>query len=111
MSDEQVSRVFAALSDPVRRAIVARLSRGEATVSELAEPFEISLQAISKHLKVLESAGLITRGRDAQRRPCRLNPEVLETPAMWLEQYRMRKHEQFQRLDALLQKQATEDQS
>lgn len=101
--------MFAALSDPVRRAIVARLFLGEATVSELAEPFEISLQAVSKHLNVLESAGLITRGRDAQRRPCRLNPDVLDMPAMWLEQFRTQKDEQFQRLDALLQKQATED--
>lgn len=111
MSEEQVSRVFAALADPVRRAIVARLFRGEATVSELAEPFEISLQAVSKHLNVLESAGLITRGRDAQRRPCRLNPEVLEMPGLWLEQFRMRKDEQFQRLDAVLQEQSTEESS
>jgi DNA-binding transcriptional ArsR family regulator len=80
--------VFAALADPTRRAILGRLVEGEATVNELAEPFSISLQAVSKHLKVLESAGLITRGRDAQRRPCRLRPGPLADAGGWLEQYR-----------------------
>jgi DNA-binding transcriptional ArsR family regulator len=85
---EQLDEVFAALSDPTRRAILGRLAEGEATVNELAEPFSISLQAVSKHLKVLEAAGLITRGRDAQRRPCRLRPEALAGADVWLERYR-----------------------
>jgi DNA-binding transcriptional ArsR family regulator len=85
---EELDGVFAALSDPTRRAILGRLAEGEATVNELAEPFSISLQAVSKHLKVLEAAGLITRGRDAQRRPCRLRPEALAGAEVWLERYR-----------------------
>jgi DNA-binding transcriptional ArsR family regulator len=85
---DQLNRTFAALSDPTRRAILARLAEGEATVSELAEPFEMSMPAISKHLKVLERAGLITRGRNAQWRPCRLEPAPLEEAVDWLERYR-----------------------
>ena len=81
--------VFAALADPTRRAILGRLAEGPATVNELAEPFSISLQAVSKHLKVLEVAGLITRARDAQRRPCRLRPEALAAADTWLEPYRL----------------------
>ena len=86
---ERLDGVFAALADPTRRAILGRLADGEATVIELAEPFSISLQAVSKHLKVLEAAGLIARGRDAQRRPCRLRPEALAGADAWLEGYRL----------------------
>jgi DNA-binding transcriptional ArsR family regulator len=93
---------FAALADPVRRAIITRLSAGEATPGELAEPFPISLQAISKHLKVLERAGLITRGRDAQRRPCRLRPEPLAETADWIAAHRRRTEDRYDRLEQLL---------
>jgi DNA-binding transcriptional ArsR family regulator len=93
---------FAALADPTRRAILARLSSGEASVTELAEPFAMSQPAISKHLKVLERAGLISRGRDAQRRPCRLEARRLAEATEWLERYRRFWEGQFQRLDALL---------
>jgi DNA-binding transcriptional ArsR family regulator len=88
MTADPLSAVFAALADPTRRAILARLAEGEATVNELAAPFPVSLQAISKHLKVLERAGLITRGRDAQWRPCRLDPAPLRDVAAWAERYR-----------------------
>jgi DNA-binding transcriptional ArsR family regulator len=84
---DQLSQTFAALADPTRRAIIARLAQGEATVNELAEPFPISLQAVSKHLKVLERCGLITRGRDAQLRPSRLDGEALRAAAGWLSYY------------------------
>jgi DNA-binding transcriptional ArsR family regulator len=93
---------FAALADPTRRAILARLASGEASVMELAEPFAMSQPAISKHLKVLERAGLISRGRDAQRRPCRLEAQPLAEANEWLENYRRFWEESFQRLDALL---------
>jgi DNA-binding transcriptional ArsR family regulator len=93
---------FAALADPTRRAILARLAAGEATVLELARPFAISQPAISKHLKVLERAGLISRGRDAQRRPCRLEPTPLAAANQWLENYRRFWEESFERLDVLL---------
>ena len=93
---------FSALADPTRRAIVARLIRGEATVSELSEPFELSQPTISKHLKVLEQAGLITRRRDAQRRPCRLAPEPLRAIDAWLETYREIMAATYDRLDAAL---------
>jgi DNA-binding transcriptional ArsR family regulator len=109
LAQEQLTRVFSALADPVRRDIVVRLSKGEATVNELAAPYEMSLQAVSKHLKVLENAGVITRGRDAQRRPCRLNPDSLDGLAQWIERYRQRKEEQFERLDELLKEQAEEE--
>ncbi len=88
MPVDQLSRTFAALADPTRRAILARLASGEATVNELAEPFPVSLQAVSKHLKVLENAGLITRGRDAQWRPARLRAAPLGHVTDWLERYR-----------------------
>ena len=94
---------FAALADPTRRAILARLASGEASVSELAEPFAMSQPAISKHLKVLERAGLISRGRDAQRRPRRLEPRPLAEATDWLERYRQAWEARFQRLDALLE--------
>lgn len=104
MADDQLSLTFAALADPTRRAILARLANGEATVNELAEPFAISLQAISKHLKVLERAGLITRGRDAQWRPCRLEVAPLETATDWIERYREIARDRFDRLDQEIQK-------
>jgi len=94
----EIDRTFAALADPTRRAILARLADGEATVNEIAAPFEISLQAVSKHLKVLEAAGLISRGRDAQRRPCRLRPEALAGADAWLERYRLLWERSFDQL-------------
>jgi DNA-binding transcriptional ArsR family regulator len=98
----QLDATFAALADPTRRAILARLASGEATVNELAEPFSMSQPAISKHLKVLERAGLISRGRDAQRRPRRLEAQPLADASAWLERYREFWEGNFQRLDALL---------
>ena len=102
MPDDCLSATFAALSDPTRRAILARLALGETTVSELAEPFAMSLPAVSKHLKVLERAGLITRGREAQWRPCRLDAGPLKDVSGWLEHYRRFWDESFDRLDAYL---------
>lgn len=96
--DDQLSRTFAALADPTRRAILARLADGEATVNELAEPFDISLQAVSRHLKVLERAGLITRGRSAQWRPCRLEAAPLGQATRWLGDYRRFWEESFDSL-------------
>jgi len=101
MSD-QLSRVFAALSDPTRRDIVARLTDGDATVGDLAAPYAVSIQAVSKHLKVLEEAGLVTRSRDAQRRPVHLEAEVFDLMTTWIERYRQRAEERYQRLDAVL---------
>lgn len=100
---DRLDATFAALSDPTRRAILARLALGEASVLELAEPFDMSQPAISKHLKVLERAGLISRGRDAQRRPCRLEAKPLAEANGWLESYRQFWEERFQRLDAVLE--------
>jgi DNA-binding transcriptional ArsR family regulator len=102
MSTDHLSATFAALADPTRRAILARLSRGEATVTELAQPFDMSMPAISKHLKVLERAGLIERGREAQWRPCRLQAEPLREVDDWVEQYRRFWEESFDRLDEYL---------
>jgi DNA-binding transcriptional ArsR family regulator len=102
MTADQLSTVFAALADPTRRAILARLADGAATVNELAAPFPMSLQAISKHLKVLERAGLIVRGRDAQWRPCRLDPAPLRDVAAWMEQYRRFWDERYEHLDSYL---------
>ncbi|MEU7944443.1 metalloregulator ArsR/SmtB family transcription factor [Micromonospora taraxaci] len=101
-STELLDATFAALADPTRRAILARLSAGEASVTELAEPFAMSQPAISKHLKVLERAGLVSRGRDAQRRPCRLEARPLREATAWLADYRDYWAESYQRLDALL---------
>lgn len=101
--DRELDITFAALADPTRRAILARLAAGEATVTELAEPFAMSQPAISKHLKVLEHAGLISRGRDAQRRPCRIEGKALAGARAWLEDYRRFWEESFQRLDVLLE--------
>ena len=100
---DRLSATFAALADPTRRAILARLAQGEATVNELAEPFPISVQAVSKHLKVLERAGLITRGRSAQLRPSRLHGEPLREAVEWLETYRQFWQGSFDRLDERLQ--------
>jgi DNA-binding transcriptional ArsR family regulator len=97
---------FMALADPVRRSIIARLSRGPATVNELAEPFEMSKQGISKHIQVLEQAQLVTRSRDAQRRPVHLNPARLEALTAWIDQYRLVREEQFRSLDAVLESSA-----
>nr|WP_198284398.1 metalloregulator ArsR/SmtB family transcription factor [Saccharomonospora xinjiangensis] len=94
--------MFAALADPTRRDIVARLARGDATVAELAEPYDVSMQAVSKHLRVLEEAGLISRSRQAQRRPCHLEAEVLDLMTTWIERYRLAAEERFSRLDAVL---------
>jgi len=101
---ERLDATFAALADPTRRAILARLAFGEATVSELAEPFEISLPAVSKHLKVLRQAGLIERGRQAQWRPCRLAPGPLKEVAEWVNGYRRFWEESYERLDEYLDK-------
>ncbi len=98
MRADPLSQVFAALADPTRRAILERLALGEATVNELAEPFDVSLQAISKHLQVLERAGLITRGRDAQYRPCRLDTAPLEPAVDWIERHRAVWNDRFDRL-------------
>lgn len=102
-SDDRLDRAFAALSDPVRRRIVARLSRGQATVNELAEPFKITKQAVSKHIQVLEQAELVTRTRDAQRRPVHLNAARLEAMTAWIDRYRLVHEQQFRRLDAVLE--------
>ncbi|MFC7405628.1 ArsR/SmtB family transcription factor [Georgenia alba] len=105
--DAQLDRAFMALADPVRRHIIARLSRGPATVNELAEPHQITKQAISKHIQVLEQAGLVTRTRDAQRRPVHLAPARLEDLTAWIDRYRLVKESQYRALDAALQRQET----
>ena len=102
MLQDRLSATFSALADPTRRAILARLALGESSVSDLAKPFDISGPAISKHLKVLETAGLITRSRDAQWRPCRIEPDALKGVDHWLERYRRLWEERFDRLDDYL---------
>src|SRR5690242_1602104 len=109
MQPTRLDATFAALADPTRRAILARLARGEASVTELAAPFDMSLPAISKHLKVLERAGLIARSRDAQSRPCRLQARPLEQAAQWLERYRAFWEESFDRLDDYLRELQAKD--
>lgn len=99
---DQLSRVLAALADPTRRDIVARLSAADATVGELAAPYDVSIQAVSKHLKVLGDAGLVTRGRQAQRRPVHLEAEVFDLMTAWIERYRKAAEQRYQRLDAVL---------
>src|SRR6266545_5569417 len=101
---DQLDRTFAALADPTRRAILARLARGEASVTELAEPFDMTLPAVSKHLKVLERAGLVARGRERQWRPARLQAEPLKEVADWAERYRRFWEESYDRLDEYLEK-------
>lgn len=102
MAADSLSRVFSALADPTRRDLVARLAVGDATVNELAEPYDVTLQAVSKHLKVLQDAGLVSRTRDAQRRPCHLEAEVLDLMTEWIERYRREAEERFSRLDGVL---------
>lgn len=102
-TEQQLNKAFAALADPTRRAILARLASGEATVMQLAAPFDMKQPSVSKHLKVLEGAGLISRGRAAQTRPCRLEPAPLREIAQWLGPYRRMWEDSFGRLDALLQ--------
>jgi DNA-binding transcriptional ArsR family regulator len=99
---DPLSRVFSALADPLRRDLVARLSDGDATVNELAEPYDVTVQAVSKHLKVLEDAGLVTKTRDAQRRPVHLEAEVFDLMTKWIERYRRQAEERYRRLDAVL---------
>ena len=106
---DQLSRVFAALADPTRRDIVARLTLADATVNELAEPYDVTVQAVSKHLKVLEDAGLVSRTRDAQRRPCHLEAEVFDLMTKWIERYRREAEDRFRRLDDLLARMDDED--
>jgi len=101
-STDQLSQVFSALADPTRRDLVARLAVGDATVKELAAPYAVSLQAVSKHLKVLEGAGLVSRTRDAQRRPVHLEAGVFDLMTKWIERYRREAEERYQRLDAVL---------
>jgi DNA-binding transcriptional ArsR family regulator len=109
MSSDHLSATFAALADPTRRAILARLSLGEISVTELAEPFEMSLPAVTKHLKVLEKAGLITRGRHAQWRPCRLKATPLREVSDWVEQYRRHWEERLDRLGEYLKELQAEE--
>jgi DNA-binding transcriptional ArsR family regulator len=109
MTSQQLDATFSALADPTRRAILARLSNGEATVTELASPFQMSLPAVSKHLKVLENAGLIARGKEAQWRPCRLEVGPLKEASDWIEQYRTFWEESFSRLDDVLRRLQADD--
>lgn len=109
MATDQLSATFAALADPTRRAILARLVTGERSVTELAEPFDMSMPAVSKHLRVLERAGLIARGRDAQWRPCRLEAAPLKEVAEWTERYRAVWEQRFDRLDTYLQELETKE--
>jgi DNA-binding transcriptional ArsR family regulator len=100
--DDQLSRAFAALADPTRRDMVARLAVGDATVGQLAEPYDVSVQAVSKHIKVLVDAGLVSRSKDAQRRPCHLEADVLDLMTKWIERYRQQAQARYERLDAVL---------
>src|SRR5689334_10061999 len=102
MADDQLSRMFAALADPTRRDIVARLAVGDATVGELADPYDVSVQAVSKHIKVLADAGLVSQTKDAQRRPCHLEAEVFDLMTKWIARYRELAQERYERLDAVL---------
>ncbi|HEX4442871.1 MAG TPA: metalloregulator ArsR/SmtB family transcription factor [Galbitalea sp.] len=102
VADASLDRAFLALADPVRRALIARLSRGAATVNELAEPFAMTKQGVSKHIQVLETAGLITRSRNGQQRPCHLDPVALEALTAWIDTYRLEAESRFRQLDALL---------
>jgi DNA-binding transcriptional ArsR family regulator len=103
MAGDALSKVFSALADPTRRDLVARLTVADATVNELAAPYDVSLQAVSKHLKVLEEAGLVSRTRDAQRRPVHLEAEVFDLMTKWIERYRRQAEERYARLDTLLE--------
>lgn len=109
MDDERLSLVFAALADPTRRGIVARLAAGDATVSQLAGPYDVSIQAVSKHIKVLADAGLVTQSKDAQRRPCHLEAGVFDLMTKWIERYRRQAQERYERLDAVLAEMADDE--
>jgi DNA-binding transcriptional ArsR family regulator len=102
LADDQLSRVFAALADPTRRDMVARLAVGDATVGELADPYDVSVQAVSRHIKVLTDAGLVSQSKDAQRRPCHLEAEVFDLMTKWIDRYRQRAEARYRRLDAVL---------
>jgi DNA-binding transcriptional ArsR family regulator len=102
VADDELSRVFAALADPTRRDMVARLAVGDATVGELAEPYDVSMQAVSKHVRVLADAGLVTQSKDAQRRPCHLEAEVFDLMTKWIERYREQAQARYERLDDVL---------
>jgi DNA-binding transcriptional ArsR family regulator len=102
LTDDPLSRVFAALADPTRRDIVARLAAGDASVNELAAPYDVTVQAVSKHLRVLESARLVTRSREAQRRPVHLETKVFDLMTAWIDRYRREAEERYQRLDDVL---------
>jgi DNA-binding transcriptional ArsR family regulator len=102
VDEDRLNRVFAALADPTRRDIVARLAVGDATVGQLAQRYAVSFQAVSKHLKVLADAGLVSRSKDAQRRPCHLNAEVFDLMSTWIDRYRQQAEERHRRLDAVL---------
>ncbi len=110
-ADDRLTRVFSALADPIRRGIVARLAVADATVSELADPYDVSIQAVSKHIKVLADAGLVSQTRDAQRRPCHLEEEVFDLMTKWIERYRQQAQERYERLDAVLAEMSDEDRS
>lgn len=107
--EDRLSKVFAALADPLRRDMVARLAADDATVNELAEPYDVSVQAVSKHIKVLEDAGLVRRSRQAQRRPVHLEAEVFDLMTAWIERYRRQVEERYRRLDDLLAGEARSD--
>jgi DNA-binding transcriptional ArsR family regulator len=109
MSADPLSLVFSALADPTRRDMVARLAVGDATVNELAEPYDVTLQAVSKHLKVLEDAGLVSRRRDAQRRPVHLEAEVFDLMTRWIERYRRQAEDRYRQLDELLRTMPDDD--
>ena len=109
MADDQLSRVFAALADPTRRDMVARLAVGDATLGELADPYHVSIQAVSKHIKVLTDTGLVSQSKDAQRRPCHLEAEVFDLMTKWIEHYRERAEERYDRLDAVLAEMQAEE--
>jgi DNA-binding transcriptional ArsR family regulator len=102
VADDRLSRIFAALADPTRRDMVARLAVGDATVGELAGPYDVSVQAVSKHIKVLADAGLVSQSRDAQRRPCHLEADVFDLMTKWIERYRQQAQERYERLDTVL---------
>jgi DNA-binding transcriptional ArsR family regulator len=109
LSADPLNEVFSALADPTRRDMVARLASGDATVNELAEPYDLTIQAVSKHLRVLEDAGLVSRTRDAQRRPAHLEAEVFELMTKWIERYRREAEERYSRLDAVLAEMSEEE--
>ena len=110
MAGDQLSRVFAALADPTRRDMVARLAAGDASVGELADPYDVSIQAVSRHIKVLADAGLVSQTKDAQRRPCHLEAEVFDLMTKWIERYRQQAEDRYDRLDAVLAEMADEAQ-